>query len=81
MQLDGVGYERSKAVEDKFPGNGVVSGMEQMMAASEKDWMSIDGIGKLSAQRIFRQLHGRNEIIEKRRKGKKGDSQRDLQST
>ena len=65
MQFEGVGYDRSGAIEAKFPGQRepeVVSPLEQIMAATEKDLATIDGVGKASAERIFRTLHWRNEL-------------------
>jgi ERCC4-type nuclease len=64
MQFEGIGYEKSGLIEVKFPGQRepeAVSPMEQIMAASEKELATIDGIGKASAERIYRTLHWRNE--------------------
>ncbi len=75
MQLDGVGYDRSKIIEDAFPGvKDVTSSMEQIMLATEKDWASIEGIGKTTAEKIYRQLHGRNEPKEPKKTRKKKDA-------
>lgn len=77
MQLDGIGYERSGLIEAKFPGQrdpDIVSPMEQIMAATEKDWASIDGIGPASADKIHRILHWRNTPKpEKKTRKKKGE--------
>lgn len=74
MQLDGIGFERSGVIEAKFAGVNGISTLEQAMAATEKDWASIDGIGKLSAEKIFRQLHGRNEPKEPKKTRRKKDA-------
>lgn len=71
MQLDGIGFDRSAAIESKFPGTETMSPMEEMMAATEKDWESIPGVGKLSAEKIYRQLHRRNEVKEPKKTRKK----------
>ena len=53
-QLPNVGRTRSAAVAARF------KSVADMVSASETDWASIDGIGKLSAQKIVRALHGGN---------------------
>lgn len=53
-QIPSVGRVRSAAVAAKF------KSVADMVSASESDWASIDGIGKLSAQKIVRALHGGN---------------------
>ena len=76
MQLDKVGVDRANSIVKAFPGmDGMVSPLEQMMTATEKDWESVDGIGPTGAKNIYRQLHGRNEVKEpKKIRKKKGDS-------
>lgn len=72
MQLPGVGADRSKLIEDAFPGvKDIISPLEQMMAATEKDWASIDGIGGVTAKKIFHTLHQRNEVKEPKKARKK----------
>ena len=46
-ELPGVGWERSAAVEKRF--HSVV----QMVQASEKEWRTVEGIGKGIATRVF----------------------------
>ncbi len=71
--FDGIGHDRSALIEAAFPGvKDVTSPMEQMMAATEKDWAAIDGIGRATAEKVYRQLHGRNEIKESKQRKKKG---------
>jgi ERCC4-type nuclease len=53
-QIPAVGRVRSAAVAARFKSPC------EMVNASEKEWASIDGIGKLSAQKIVRALHGGN---------------------
>lgn len=75
MQIDGIGVDRANLISKAFPGvEGVTSPLEQMMAATEKDWNAVDGIGKLGAERIYRQLHGRNEVKEPKKTKKKKDA-------
>jgi ERCC4-type nuclease len=50
--LKGVGYERSKAVAERF------SSVEAMCRASEEEWTSVEGIGKVTARLVRGQLHG-----------------------
>ena len=55
VQLDGIGWEKSKQVAERF------SSVAAMVGASEKEWMEIDGIGKTLAKRIVRALNGQKE--------------------
>lgn len=50
-ELPGVGWELAKRVEDKF---GCVHGM---VLAEERDWITIQGIGKETAKRIMLEIH------------------------
>jgi ERCC4-type nuclease len=52
VQLPGVGWERSGAVEKRF--RSVV----ELVRATEAEWMELPGIGKKMAQRIVAALHG-----------------------
>lgn len=45
-QLPGIGWQRSRAVEERFPT------VLEMVTASESEWASVDGIGKTMARRI-----------------------------
>jgi hypothetical protein len=49
-QLEGIGWEKSAAVAARF------ETVLDMVVATEKDWASIPGIGKVLAQRAVRQL-------------------------
>ena len=49
-ELEGVGYTRSKAVEQHF------SSVEAMVNATVKQWMEIEGIGKITAERIVKSI-------------------------
>lgn len=72
MQFDGVGIDRANMISKAFPGiDTVTSPLEQMMAATEKDWAQVEGIGKTTAEKIYRQLHGRNEVKEPKKAKKK----------
>ena len=51
-ELPGVGRERAKEVLKHF------KTLKQMVEATEKDWMSIDGIGKTLAKNIREIIHG-----------------------
>lgn len=51
-QLPGIGWEKSKQVESYF------RDVATMATAMEYDWMSIEGIGRKSAERIVRLLYG-----------------------
>lgn len=75
MQIEKVGVDRAGSIVKAFPGvNGTESPLEQMMAATEKDWENVEGIGPTGAKNIYRQLHGRNEVKEpKKAKKKKGE--------
>lgn len=58
-ELPGIGWEKSKLVEKEF------DTVDDMSWASREDWMRIDGIGEVLADRILRALH-----TAKARKGK-----------
>ena len=60
-ELRGVGLQRSKAVEQRF------DSVEAMVAAEEKDWRGIEGIGAGLAKRIVRELRG--EVVQPRKLG------------
>lgn len=51
-ELPGVGWKRSKDVAEYF-GN-----IKAMVAADEKEWRKVAGIGKVLAERIVGELHG-----------------------
>ncbi len=51
-ELDGIGWEKSKAVEAVF---GTVM---DMVDGGVKDWMKVEGIGKKIAERVVRDLRG-----------------------
>jgi len=51
-QLDGVGYEKSKLIDRKF------NTVWELVMASEKELMEIEGIGKKLAGDIVKQLRG-----------------------
>jgi ERCC4-type nuclease len=51
-ELSGVGFGRSKAVAKRF------GGLMEMVLASEEDWKGIEGIGKVLAKRIIKEVHG-----------------------
>lgn len=51
-ELSGVGWERSKAVAEKF------RSVRELVDASPKDWQEIDGIGKKTAERVVLELNG-----------------------
>jgi len=53
--LQGCGWVLSGEIEKVFPT------VEGMVAATQKQWESVDGIGKVLAKKIWRQLHGRDE--------------------
>lgn len=50
-ELVGVGFERSKAVAKRF------NSLLEMVMASEEDWKGIEGIGKVLAKRIIKEIH------------------------
>lgn len=50
-ELPGVGFDKSKAVERYFPT------AFELIAADEREWLKIDGIGKTLAARIVGALH------------------------
>ncbi len=52
QELPGVGADRAKAVEAHFK---TVRGMYE---AEEKEWMSVEGVGKLTARKAYEALHG-----------------------
>lgn len=49
-QLPGVGFKKSQAVVGRLPS------VQQMAQATVEDWMSIDGIGQVMAQRIYESI-------------------------
>jgi len=51
-ELDGIGWERSIAVADKF------KTIRAMVNANVDDWQSIPGIGKKTAVKVVEQLNG-----------------------
>ena len=51
-EISGIGWERSAAVADEFPT------VRAMVDAGVKDWESIEGIGKKTAQKAVRDLNG-----------------------
>lgn len=51
-ELPGIGWERSKAVADYF------GSIEAVVAATEKDWMNIDGIGKVLSKQLVKVIKG-----------------------
>lgn len=52
-ELKGVGWERAQAVADRF------TSVAEMVAATEKDWLSIPGIGKKLARSVVTELRGK----------------------
>lgn len=52
MQLSGIGHDKSLVVERSFPS------IHAMCEATEKEWMKVDGIGKIGAKKIVRELNG-----------------------
>lgn len=50
-QLDGIGWEKSTAIETHF------KTVVEMVEASESDWLEIPGIGKTLARRCVQSLH------------------------
>jgi len=53
VQLPGVGWERSAAVEKSF------ASVAEMVAADEKRWQQVEGIGKVLSRRIVDAIHNR----------------------
>lgn len=51
-ELAGVGWDKSIAVEAKF------GSVREMINANEQTWQQIEGIGKVIAARIIRQITG-----------------------
>ena len=49
-ELPGIGWERALAVEKKF------RTVQQMMDATEEEWREVEGIGKVTAQMVWRAL-------------------------
>lgn len=54
-ELDGIGWERSKAVEDRF------DSLAEMVLADPEEWFRIEGIGKKTAARVVRQIRGERD--------------------
>jgi hypothetical protein len=50
-QLPGVGYTRSEAVAKRFPR------VADLVAATEKEIMEVEGLGKVGAKKVWRALH------------------------
>ena len=50
-ELDGIGWERSKVVAGHFPS------IKAMVDADVKEWASLDGIGKKTAEKVVKALH------------------------
>ncbi len=50
-ELKGIGSGRSKAVEAKFPT------VEAMVMATQKEWMEVDGVGKIGAMQAYHEIH------------------------
>lgn len=57
VQLEGVGWERSEAVVERFPT------VMEMAAATEKEWREVAGIGKTLAKRIVAAFRGQKESV------------------
>jgi ERCC4-type nuclease len=51
-QIDGIGWEKSGRVEEKF------RSVAAMVAADEREWQTVPGVGKTLAKRIVRTLRG-----------------------
>lgn len=60
-ELDGVGWEKSRAVVERFPS------VLDMVMADPSEWERLPGIGKVLAQRIHNQLNGIRDTESKRR--------------
>ena len=50
-ELGGIGFGRSKAVAKRF------GSLMELVLAAEEDWMGIEGIGKILAKRIIKEIH------------------------
>jgi ERCC4-type nuclease len=50
--LDGVGWERSQTVAERF------KSVDAMVGAEVKDWVKLPGFGKVLAMRVWGELHG-----------------------
>lgn len=60
-KLPGVGWVRAGAVEAYFTGvcaSRVMSAVDIMMCATEKEWAEVEGIGKGIAKKVWEALHG-----------------------
>jgi len=55
-QLPGVAEVRSAAVAARF------RTLEQMVAASEKDWRSVDGLGPGTARKVYQAIHQNGSV-------------------
>ncbi len=66
FQVDRIGWDVAGAIAEKF------STMENALAASQKEWQTIDHVGPLMADRVYRAFHGRSdpEAQKKKRKSK-----------
>lgn len=51
-ELDGIGWERSRAVAEHFPT------VRAVVEATAKDWMTIEGIGEKTARKAVASLNG-----------------------
>jgi ERCC4-type nuclease len=47
-----VGWGKSKSVEERFPT------VVEMVNATEKEWLSVPGVGKKMSKEIYSQLRG-----------------------
>ena len=54
-ELTGIGWQRSGDVDEKF------KSVREMVAATEKDWLKIPGIGKKTAKSVVSALNGLRE--------------------
>lgn len=68
FQIDGIGWDVAGRVADTF---GTV---ENLLAAGQKEWEAIDGIGKVRAKQAYESLHGHIDPNIKIRK-RKGDNE------
>ena len=61
-ELPGIGWVRSEGVEKRF------STVADLVVADVKDWMSIEGIGRSTAEKVVRAIYGENVKQVKERK-------------
>ena len=50
-ELSGVGWEKSRHIEAHFVT------IDRMLAATERDWREVEGVGKVMAAKIHKELH------------------------